>query len=48
MKKNNQRDEICKSVFLGGSDAEIRYRFTQIWIKYINQSEKNKGQNLLK
>ena len=48
MEQTNQRDEICKSIFIGGDDAEIRYRFTQKWIEYINQSEKNKGRNLLK
>lgn len=42
MDTTEQRDEICKSIFLGGEDADIRYRFMQKWIEYINQSEKIK------
>ena len=46
MEKTDQKSENCQSIFQSGEDAEIRIRFTQKWIEYINLSEKNKGRKL--
>ena len=44
----NQENVVCKSFFISGEDNERKYRFTQKWIEYINQTEINKGRNLPK
>ena len=48
MEQTEKRNEACKSIFQGGNEDDIKIRFTQKWIEYINHTEKNKSQNLLK